>query len=103
MSLEDYIRSPWAKTHGAYEKCFMHMRPAPEYASGEVLLASTYRYVGFSKDLVTEGKVPALGREFQKNIEKGKKGKNTQQDSIDPDTCKRIVTGTLRSPKQPNH
>ena len=104
MSLEDYIKSPWAVggLHKTYETSFLHMRPAPEYASGEVLLASTYRYVGFSKDVVSEGKVPTLGREFQKNIEKGKKGTGNQQSGMDPDTWKRIITGTLRSPKQPN-
>ncbi len=104
MSLENYIKSPWAKggLHEAYEASFLHMRPAPEYASGEVLLASTYRYVGFSKDVVTEGKVPTLGREFQKKIEKGKKEKEIQSTDIDLDTWQRIITGTLRSPKQPN-
>jgi len=104
MRLEDYIESPWAKgnLHVAYEESFLHMRPAPEYASGEVLLASTYRYVGFAKNVISEGKVPTLGREFQKKIEKGKKDRGGSEDDIDPDTWRRIVTGTLRSPKQPN-
>ena len=103
MKLEDYIKAPWASgsIHSTYQTSFLHMRPAPEYASGEVLLASTYRYVGFSKE-ISEGKVPASGREFQKKIERGNRGKGISETGIDPDTWKRIVTGTLRSPKQPN-
>lgn len=104
MSLDDYIKAPWAKgsLHQAYISSFLHMRPAPEYASGEVILASTYRSVGFSGDGISEGKVPTLGRAFQKRIQTGKRGKNPHDSSIDPDAWKRIVTGTLRSPKQPN-
>jgi hypothetical protein len=104
MSLEEYIKAPWATSnlHKAYIESFLHMRPAPEYASGEVVLASTYRYFGFSKDKVSEGKVPTLGREFQKKLEKGKKGKEAKETGVDPDAFRRIVTGTLRSPKQPN-
>jgi hypothetical protein len=104
MSLEDYIKAPWAteNLHKAYVESFLHMRPAPEYASGEVVLASTYRYFGFSKDEISEGKVPALGRDFQKKIERGKKEKEARETGVDTDAFRRIVTGTLRSPKQPN-
>lgn len=102
LNLEDYIKSPWNSTHDIYKNSFLHMRPAPEYATGEVLLASTYRSVGFSKDTVKESNVPTLGREFQKTIEKGKRNKSEYESDLDPDTWKRIITGTLRSPKQPN-
>ncbi|MDG1004576.1 MAG: hypothetical protein P8N58_06815 [Emcibacteraceae bacterium] len=104
MSLKDYIKSPWAgaNLHRAYVNSFLHMRPAPEYASGEVVLASTYRYFGFSKDEISEGKVPALGRDFQKRIKKGRKGKEAEDTGVDADAFLRIVSGTLRSPKQPN-
>lgn len=107
MSLDDYLKAPWATSdlHTAYSSSFLHMRPAPEYATGEVVLASTYRHVGFHKsdisEGVSEGKVPKYGREFQKKIEKGKKEKGSPITGLDPDTWRRIVTGTLRSPKQP--
>jgi len=101
MSLEEYVKNPWKKgsVHKAYESSFLHMRPAPEYASGEVLLASTYRNVGFSNAEVSEGKVPTLGREFQKKIQSGK---NLSETGVNPEVWRRIITGTLRSPKQPN-
>ena len=104
MSLEDYIKGPWATAnlHKSYKESFLHMRPAPEYASGEVVLASTYRNFGFSTEGVSEGKVPKFGRDFQKKIESGKKGKDAEETGVDPDAFRRIVTGTLRSPKQPN-
>ena len=101
MSLEDFVSNPWKKgsVHKAYESSFLHMRPAPEYASGEVLLASTYRHVGFSSAEVSEGKVPKLGREFQKKIQSGK---DISKSGVNPEAWRRIVPGTLRSPKQPN-
>lgn len=101
MSLEDFVNNPWKKgsVHKAYESSFLHMRPAPEYASGEVLLASTYRNVGFSSAEVSEGKVPKLGREFQKRIHSGK---DFAKSGVNPEAWRRIITGTLRSPKQPN-
>jgi hypothetical protein len=104
MSLNVYIDNPWSKLslNSAYQSSFLHMRPAPEYASGEVLLASTYRNVGFSSDLVSEGKVPKLGREFQKRIQSGKKVLGFSGTDMDPEVWRRIVTGTLRSPKQLN-
>ncbi len=105
MNPRDFIESPWtqASLHAAYEQSFLHMRPAPEYASGEVVLASTYRRAGFEPSIVTEGKVPSLGREFQKLLDKGKRpGGREAVTGIDADAWSRIVSGTLRSPKQPN-
>ena len=104
MSLEDFLNSPWATSglHEFYSNSFLHMRPAPEYASGEVVLASTYRYVGFTGSEISEGKVPSLGRDFQKRISKGKRAKNQEDTGVDADAWNRIITGTLRSPKQPN-
>lgn len=105
MDPRDFIESPWtqASLHAAYEQSFLHMRPAPEYASGEVVLASTYRRVGLEAGIVSEGKVPSLGREFQKLLDKGKRPEGRESTiGIDADAWSRIVSGTLRSPKQPN-
>ena len=105
MDPSEFIGNPWAKgnVHRAYAESFLHMRPAPEYASGEVVLASTYRQVGFDSSIVTEGKVPATGRAFQKQLDKGRRPvKGESGTGIDVEAWRRIVTGTLRSPKQPN-
>ena len=73
MTLDAFTQKPWDKSnlHEAYRDCFLSMRPAPEYATGEVVLASTYRSVGFEADSIAEGRVPALGRDFQKAIDRG--------------------------------
>jgi hypothetical protein len=79
------------------------MRPAPEFASGEVVLASTYRAVGFGNSPIKEGKVPANGRAFQKRLERGNPRNAKESTSgIPNEAWKRIILGTLRSPKQPN-
>lgn len=103
MASEDFMKSPWeAKhTHEAYQKSFLHMRPAPEYANGEVVLASTYRNIGFEK-IASEGKVPQNGRDLKKRIEKGKKRNGAKETDVEPETWSRIISGTLSSPKQPN-
>lgn len=105
MDPVEFIRNPWAKgnVHTAYADSFLHMRPAPEYASGEVVLASTYRQVGFDPSIVTEGKVPTAGREFQRRLDKGRRPtKGDTGTGIEVEAWRRIITGTLRSPKQPN-
>ena len=105
MLPEDFVDAPWIEKsqHGLYKDSFLHMRPAPEYATGEVVLASTYRNVGFSKDTISEGRVPATGRELQKRLEKANSPRARERFiTVPPETWKRIVEGTLRSPKQPS-
>ncbi|MEO3428720.1 hypothetical protein AAFN88_07680 [Pelagibius sp. CAU 1746] len=105
MTTEEFLKKPWAPAniHEAYDNSFLHMRPAPEYASGEVILASTYREVGFKGDAVSEGRTPKNGREFQKNLDKGRRPRaDAVGTDIDIEAWRRIITGTLRSPKQPN-
>jgi hypothetical protein len=105
MNPTEFIKNPWAKgsIHPAYAASFLHMRPAPEYASGEVVLASTYRQVGFDPKIISEGKVPTVGRNFQKQLDKGRRPENGETGTgIDVEVWRRIITGTLRSPKQPN-
>lgn len=105
MTVEEFINSPWQKAsiHPLYGNSFLHMRPAPEYASGEVVLASTYRAVGFAGGIAAEGRVPANGRAFQKSLDRGKRPRSDAVGTGIPlEPWKRIVSGTLRSPKQPN-
>ena len=76
------------------------MRPAPEYACGEVVLASLYRNVGFSSR-VTEGKVPGLGRQLLRQLHKGKVPAGASP-LLSVDSWHGVLQGALRTPKQPN-
>lgn len=102
MKASDYAQEPWkeANCHASYSKSVLHMRPAPEYACGEVVLASLYRNVGFS-DKVTEGKVPALGRQLLKQLEKCK-APAISVPLLQVDAWRNILQGALKTPKQPN-
>lgn len=105
MSLEKFLEDPWSKSspHPRYAAGILHMRPAPEYASGEVVLASTYRAVGFDRDPVSEGGVPARGREFHSAVEKGRPPTSTPSPSgMDAQAWRNVVESTLRSPKLPS-
>jgi hypothetical protein len=103
MTPEEFVQRPWAASslHSAYTSSFLHMTPAPEYAFGEVVLASTYRAVGFCGGSVSEKKTPANGRAFQKCLDKGKRPRaDAGGTGIDTEAWRRIIAGTLRSPKQ---
>lgn len=102
MRAVEYAQDPWreANCHEAYSRSFLHMRPAPEYACGEVVLASVYRNVGFSAE-VTEGKVPKLGRDLLKQLEKGKPPAGATP-ILQVDSWRGILQGALKTPKQPN-
>jgi hypothetical protein len=99
MTPEEFASdNPLKNDHSVYEQCFLRMEPAPEMANGEVVLASLYRNIGFSKN-VTEGKVPKLGRDFYKRLERGRQ--SNEGTGIGVDTWKAIVMGSLRSPRTP--
>jgi len=103
MNVEQFINKPHSSIHKAYENSFLHMRPAPEYANGEVVLASTYRQLSSKVSHVSESSVPKLGRALNKRLEKGKRPSGSAGGTnIEAEDWKQIVTGTLRSPKQPN-
>ena len=100
MSLNDYLKDPWqGSMHKAYESAWIHMRPAPEFATSDVVMASLYRAVGF-KDCA-EGLVPKEGREFEKRLQAAKKPQPISG-QIGLDTFRTIVHAVLESPKQPN-
>jgi hypothetical protein len=103
MTPEEFIQDPWKdrNAHPAYRDTFLNMRPAPEYASGEVVLASVYRNVGFA-GAVSEGKVPSYGRDLNKRLERGQRPDIDTGSNVDVDTWRTIITGPLSSPKQPN-
>lgn len=99
--IEKFVEKPWKSVHDVYKESFLHMRPAPEYASGEVVLASLYRNIGLEN--VTERVVPALGRAFDKNLRAGKRPRGSNETTgISTDSWRLIVANTLKSPKQPS-
>ena len=67
MALNEFYQSPTKNQHATYESAFFRMRPAPEYATGEVLLSSLYRKVGFPS--VGESDVPGQGSEFFRRVQ----------------------------------
>lgn len=97
MSLNDFLSAPWKKTHEVYEDSVFNIRPAPEFATAEVLLASTYRASGYSGH--PESSVPAAGRTLDKASTKARGAKSG---TVSSDTWHVILHGTLQSPKQPN-
>ena len=72
-SLEQFELDPWKQQqlHRVYERSFLHISPSPETVTGEILLASLYRNVGFKGDASEQ--VWKLGRPFNNRLEKGKR------------------------------
>ncbi|MEY8211496.1 MAG: hypothetical protein RPT00_04505 [Gammaproteobacteria bacterium] len=102
--LLDFIEEPWKseKLHKKYTKSFIHLSPLPEVATGEVLLASLYRNVGFN-GVVSEKQTPILGRKLTKNLDKRKRPNNAESAiDVDDDLWVQIVTRSITSPKQTN-
>ncbi len=102
--LLDFIEAPWSseKLHKKYTKSFIHLSPLPEVATGEILLASLYRNVGFF-GVATERKTPIFGRRFTKNLDKRKRPNGTESAiDVDDDLWVKIVTKSITSPKQAN-
>jgi hypothetical protein len=95
MDLATFRREPWKTSFPAYDGSVFNIRPAPEYANGEVVVASLYRAIGFKGH--SERDVPAAGREFDKSI------RQTQSNnSISSSTWASVVHGILESPRLPN-
>lgn len=99
MSLEQFMDAPWQVMHSSYDDAFINIRPAPEFSTAEVLIASLYRSIGF--DGYGEGGVPKAGREFSKAAE-ASTGKKAQAGTIRQQSWRTILHGVLESPKQPN-
>lgn len=100
MTIESFTGNPWKESHPAYENhTFFHIRPAPEFATAEVVLASLYRAVGYAD--VAEKQIPTAGREFEKECSR-QKFHDRSGSKIDMETWRVILHGALDSPKQPN-
>ena len=97
MSLDNFKTDPWKneKAHPAYKDSAFAIRPAPEFATSEVVLSSTYRAVGFSG--FSEKKVIEAGREFQK---KASLSGAPPLGGVSNDTWTTVIFHALASPKQ---
>ena len=100
MDSTKFRTSPWRTPHTAYEGSPIEISPAPEFATGEVLLASLIRTIGFG---ISEREVPASGKKFDKYIQSAAKHKALgNKTSVSLDTWRTVVHGILESPSQPS-
>lgn len=107
MSLEDFKASPWSQSHPAYRGAALAMNPAPEYANSEVLVASLYRTIGSfdmaDASLISEGRVPANGRELDRVIAHSRdRGRKPDAAALDGESLHALLHNVLESPKLPN-
>lgn len=80
-----------------FEEAAFNIRPAPEFATAEVLLASTYRSSGFAG--LPESDVPRTGRALDKASTRV--SARRQSAGVSNETWHLILHGALQSPKQP--
>ena len=95
-NLMNFQQNPYKEIHRGYDESFLNIRPAPEYASGEVILSSLYRSVGLPN--VSEGKVPELGQKFLDKVRTGNDGQHV----LDHYAWRLVLQKTLESPKLPS-
>lgn len=99
MTVPGFLADPWKRSHVAYDRSPLAMRPAPEFATAEVMVASLYRAIGFTAPV--EKAVPAEGRKLDKEIAKASPP-NAVHTRLRPETWRTVLHGVLESPKQPN-
>ncbi|MES2682243.1 MAG: hypothetical protein V4650_01895 [Pseudomonadota bacterium] len=99
MSLSEFLDSPWKKSHDGYAGAVFGVRPAPEFATSEVVVASLYRACGFEG--YTESEVPKAGRDFDKTTKATKSSKD-EPGQIKLDTWRTVLHSVLESPKRKN-
>jgi hypothetical protein len=102
MGLDDFYQAPTASAchHQLYRSSFFVMRPAPEYATGEVLMSALYRKIGFPS--LSEKDVPNQGSEFYRRDQSPSKQLVSRDGKISARGWGRIIDEVLKSPKQPN-
>jgi hypothetical protein len=97
MSLQEFKDDPWRQSHGTYSKhTFFHIEPAPEFATGEVIVSSLYRACGLDLE---EAKVPATGKDFVKASQAPKLHKATGS-NVGMESWRVVINSVLESPKQ---
>jgi hypothetical protein len=93
MTYSEFLDKPWAKQHSTYEDSVFSMRPAPEFATAEVILASLYRAIGFKN--CSESAASGNGRKLEKFTLSSAHG------TISNDTWNSVLKTIVDSPKQP--
>lgn len=98
MATQEFLSSPWKKeaSHPAFNSSSFGIRPAPEFATGEVVLSSLYRAVGF--DGVSEKKVPSLGSKFRRALD-GERRNQKVAGELSPEAWRTVVDRVVQSPK----
>lgn len=99
MSFEAFLDAPWKNSHRHYDRGVFSIRPAPEFSTAEVLVASLYRASGFPG--YSENEVPKAGKEFDRTTKPTKRSQD-KKGEIKLDTWRIVVHGVLESPKQRN-
>lgn len=98
MSLEQFKRTPMSIMHDAYSSGFFHIFRAPENASGEVILASLFRNIGYE---IGESQVSKTGKIFSTRIAAGERTNPSLHTGIGDENWRFILEKILESPKQP--
>lgn len=98
MSLEKFLDEPWKNSHRAYDESSFNIRPAPEFSTGEVAVASLYRASGFMG--YAENGVPKAGREFERASDKEKSDPKARL-VVSGDIWRTVLHRVLESPKVP--
>jgi hypothetical protein len=101
VTLEKYLNDPWAKDclHETYTNSFLYLTPSPEVATGEILLASLYRNVGFSRSGAGSERVWGRRGSFEKQLEKEQRPGNAQSETaFDTKLWKTVVTRVIATP-----
>ena len=102
MKIEDFIKKPFSNDCHEYGCSLLDISPKPEYATGEVVLASTLRRIGFSESGVSEKKVYSNGTNLEKNLRKQKRPNVEEGASyVGFDLWGSIVHEAIKSPKKP--
>lgn len=99
MGFEQFKQAPMYIMHGAYDSGFFHLSRAPENASGEVILASLYRKIGFE---ISEAQVAQSGKIFSDRLATSKKTNTSLDTGIGEENWRFILERILESPKQPS-
>ncbi|MGG6462220.1 hypothetical protein [Solilutibacter silvestris] len=94
--MSEFIGDPWKKSHSIFKESVFSINPAPEFSTGEVILASLYRASGF--DGITENQVKGLGDDLGKAADKASK-KNASDGRIEPETWRTVLDRLVQSPK----
>lgn len=94
-----FMEKPWARSHSTYDASSFAIRPAPEFATSEVVIASLYRKAGFPG--YREAEVPRAGRELDRSALRPPRRQDGSS-RISPDTWRTILHGALQSPRQTN-